>query len=78
MNALTFPKLDRQVAMTSESTNESWSDWRQAVVALIRKSLSEVLSDVGDSDIDWDAWRPFFDEGRSPQAAVDRAFLRDL
>lgn len=29
-------------------------------------------------DIDWDAWRPLYEEGRSPQAAVDRAFLRDL
>jgi hypothetical protein len=58
--------------------HESWQQWRAGVVAVIRYDFRDVLDDVRDTDIDWDAWRPLFDEGRSPQAAVDRAFLRDL
>jgi hypothetical protein len=56
---------------------ESWLDWRRHVVALIRLDFREVLQDVGDDDIDWDAWRPLYEAGRSPKAAVDCAFLRD-
>jgi hypothetical protein len=58
--------------------HESWQQWRAGVVSVIRDDFRDVLNDVGDTDIDWDAWRPLFDEGRTPQAAVDRAFLRDL
>ena len=56
----------------------SWFQWRASVVAIIRFDFSSVLPDIDDRDIDWDAWRPLFDEGRSPQCAVDRAFERDL
>jgi hypothetical protein len=56
----------------------SWIQWRASVVAIIRYDFGDVLSDVSENDIDWDAWRPFYEEGRSPQVAVDRAFLRDL
>jgi len=56
----------------------SWLDWRQAVVAVIRADLRDVLEEVTDNDVDWEAWRPLYEEGRSPRAAVDRAFVRDL
>jgi hypothetical protein len=56
---------------------QSWLQWRAGVVAQIRYDLCEVLPDVQDADIDWDAWRPLYEEGRSPRAAVDRAFVRD-
>ena len=56
----------------------SWFQWRASVVAIIQYDFSQVLADVTDKDIDWDAWRPLYDEGRSPQAAVDSAFVRDL
>ena len=58
--------------------HESWQQWRASVVAVIRFDFRDVLDNVGEADIDWDAWRPLYDEGRTPQAAVDRAFLRDL
>jgi hypothetical protein len=58
--------------------HESWQQWRVGVVKVIRYDFRDVLDDVGEADIDWDAWRPLYDEGRTPQAAVDRAFLRDL
>ena len=57
---------------------ESWSDWQQQVIAAIRIDLQDVLDSVEDRDIDWDAWRPLFEEGRPAQAAVARAFARDL
>lgn len=57
---------------------QSWHQWRASVVAVIRWDFRDVLDQVEDNDVDWDAWRPLFEEGRSPQAAVDRAFLRDL
>lgn len=57
---------------------ESWQQWRAGVVAEIRCDLRDVLDDVKDADIDWEAWRPLYEEGRSPRAAVDRAFLRDI
>lgn len=57
---------------------QSWQQWRAGVVAEIRCDFREVLDDVKDADIDWDAWRPLYEEGRSPRAAVDRAFLRDI
>ena len=57
---------------------ESWPEWQLRVVAVIRETLAGVLDQVDFSDVDWDAWRPFYDEGRSPRAAVERAFLREL
>lgn len=57
---------------------ESWPQWRARVVAVIQYDFRDVLAKVDENDVDWDAWRPLYEEGRSPQAAVDRAFLRDL
>lgn len=56
----------------------SWFQWRASVVAIIQYDFGQVLCDVTDKDIDWDAWRPLYEEGRSPQSAVDNAFVRDL
>lgn len=55
---------------------DSWRDWRRGVVAVIRRDFDGVLDEIEEDDIDWDAWRPLYDEGRTPQAAVDHAFLR--
>jgi hypothetical protein len=56
---------------------ETWNDWRRQVVAVIRYEMHEVLPDVQEDDVDWDAWRVLFDRGRSPRQAFDEAFLRD-
>jgi hypothetical protein len=56
----------------------AWREWQVGVVAVLRDDFREVLDEVSNEDIDWDAWRSLFDEGRSPKSAVDRAFLRDL
>ena len=62
--------------MTNSLIHAAWSDWRQAVIAAIRDDYADVLDDVDEDDIDWDAWRPLYDEGLSPRAAVDHAFVR--
>lgn len=53
----------------------SWTEWQQTVLALIRRDFSEVLQEVGEQDVDWDAWRPLYDQGLSPRQAVAEAFL---
>ena len=57
---------------------QSWQQWRAGVVDEIRCNFRDVLDDVKEADVDWDAWRPFYDEGRSPRAAVDRAYVRNI
>jgi hypothetical protein len=63
--------------MTSSPGDLAWPEWQQAVIAAIRDDYAEVLDDVDEDDIDWDAWRPLYQEGLSPRAAVDHAFVRD-
>jgi hypothetical protein len=58
--------------------DDQWISWRCGVLAVIRHDWRHVLGCIGEEDIDWDAWRPLYEEGHSPQAAVDRAFVRDL
>jgi len=58
--------------------SQSWQQWRAGVVAEIRHDFRDVLEDVEEADIDWEAWRPLYEEGRSPRASVDRAFLRNF
>ncbi len=57
---------------------ESWTEWQQEVVTVIRNDFATILDDIEPDEIDWETWRPFFDEGRSPQEAVKRAFAHDL
>lgn len=54
---------------------DSWHEWQQAVVALIRRDFSDVLKEVSVEDVDWDAWRPLYEQGRSPREAVVDAFM---
>ena len=53
----------------------TWTEWQQTVLHLIRRDFSEVLQEVGEQDVDWDAWRPLYDRGLSPGQAVAEAFL---
>lgn len=62
--------------MTNNSADtQSWVDWQQSVVTLIRQDFSEVLTQVGEEDVDWDAWRPLYEQGMTPREAVADAFL---
>jgi hypothetical protein len=61
--------------MKNNSETQTWSEWQQAVVKLIREDFSEVLTQVGEEDVDWDAWRPLYEQGLTPREAVADAFL---
>jgi hypothetical protein len=58
----------------------SWNQWCQAVVAVLRVELADAdtLRHIAPEDVDWAAWRCFFEAGRTPQGAVNRALERDL
>ena len=56
----------------------SWTQWQGAVLALLRADFAEVLQFIGMDEVDWDSWRSFYIEGRTPKSAVDRALERDF
>jgi hypothetical protein len=56
----------------------SWNQWREAVVKVLRAELADTLRHIGLDDVDWGAWRVFYESGRTPRAAVNRALERDL
>ena len=56
----------------------SWTDWQKAIVELLRTDFTEVLQHIGFDEVDWAAWRTFYNEGRTPRAAIDRALERDF
>lgn len=68
----------RSTPPSSSAVDDRWISWRCGVLAVIRHDWRHVLGCIGEDDIDWDAWRPLHEQGLSPQAAVDRAFVRDL
>lgn len=57
---------------------QTWIHWQTEVVETIRDLYHDLFADVEREDIDWDAWRPLYEEGRSPLAAVNHAFIRDF
>jgi hypothetical protein len=50
----------------------SWTRWQEAVVQLLEEDFQ-----VGLDEVDWVSWRAYYEEGRSPKAAIDRALERD-
>ncbi len=65
------------IAQTPRATL-SWDRWRQAVVDLLRTELADTQPRISLDDVDWPAWQRFFEDGRTPRSAVDRALERDL
>jgi hypothetical protein len=60
------------------ATVHGWLQWQLAVVAVLRADFIGVMHKIDLEDVDWDAWRNFYNEGRTPRSAVDRALERDL
>jgi hypothetical protein len=56
----------------------TWAQWQHAVLALLRADVSGVLRSIEIDDVDWDAWRSLYTEGRCPRSAIDHALARDL
>ncbi|MES1146897.1 MAG: hypothetical protein ABUL52_00735 [Solimonas sp.] len=63
---------------TEIDTDVTWAIWRANVVAAIRSEYSELFPDLHQEEIDWDAWRPLYEEGHSAQAAVALAMSGGL
>lgn len=59
------PVIHDQVMIVDE-----WSTWRANVVAAIRSEYSDLFPYLSQDEIDWDAWKPLYEEGHSAQAAV--------
>lgn len=69
-NVLTHP------AANDTSAPDSWHEWQLQVLSVIRADFRRVLDEVEWDDIDWEAWRPLYEQGSSPRDAVRNAFGR--
>ena len=56
----------------------NWTQWQSAVLALLRSDVSGALHSIEIDEVDWELWRSFYTEGRSPRSAIDRALARDF
>lgn len=50
-----------------------WSRWQREVVTTVREHYPDLFQFLRQEDIDWDAWRPLFDEGYDAEQAVNQA-----
>ncbi len=75
--ALAFP-VRPPLAVGGQLPVLDWNQWQQAVVRLLRAELTSALPGIGTDDVDWDAWRRFYEDGRTPLQAVNRALEKDL
>ncbi len=57
---------------------QPWTQWQEEIVALLKNDFDETLSQISIEDVDWSSWRPFYDQGRSPRSAIERALERDI
>jgi hypothetical protein len=56
----------------------SWERWQEEVVALLRDDFAEESQQIRTDDVDWQSWRKFYIEGRTPRGAIERALERDI
>ena len=56
----------------------NWTQWQNTVLTLLRADVSGVLRSIQIDEVDWEQWRTFYTEGRSPRSAIDRALARDF
>jgi hypothetical protein len=68
----------QSVGQAGDVNRANWAQWQRAVLALLRADVSGVLRSIESDEVDWDAWRSFYTEGRSPRSAIDRALARDF
>jgi hypothetical protein len=66
------------VGLSGDVNRMNWTQWQSAVLALLRADVSGALRSLQLDEVDWDQWRSFYTEGRSPRAAIDRALARDF
>jgi hypothetical protein len=57
---------------------ETWTEWQSEVVMLLKRDFEEVLGHISIEEIDWPSWRNYYEQGRSPRSAIERALELDL
>jgi hypothetical protein len=57
---------------------QPWTQWQREIVTLLRSDFDHSLQDISLEGIDWISWRAFYEQGKSPRAAIERALERDL
>jgi hypothetical protein len=57
---------------------ETWTEWQIEVVKLLKRDFEEILGQISTEEIDWPAWHPYYQQGRSPRSAIERALELDL
>jgi hypothetical protein len=57
---------------------QPWILWQSEVVALLKDDFEQTLGHISIEDVDWPSWRPFYEQGRSPRSAIERALERDI
>jgi hypothetical protein len=57
---------------------ETWTQWQNEVVMLFRSDFEDLLGHISIDEVDWPAWRVYYQQGRSPRSAIERALELDL
>jgi|GEM_PF-978514 hypothetical protein len=75
------PIFNSDLSMSAASSeradsHEHWQAWQHEVLTVIRTDFRNLLDAVEFDDIDWEAWRPLYEQGCSPREAVRNAFGR--
>jgi hypothetical protein len=56
----------------------SWPQWQRDVLRVLRIELQDLVHHLCVDDVDWGSWHVFYEQGRTPGSAVNRALERDL
>ncbi len=51
----------------------SWPVWKVEIVTARRHVHHELFADLQQEDIDWEAWKPLYEFGYEPDAAIAQA-----
>lgn len=52
----------------------TWMEWKEDILAVIRSHCGELLSNIDQDDVDWEAWKPLYEQGYTAHVAVGTAF----
>jgi len=82
--ALESARVDRIMALgvTFEARGltymATWTQWQSEVVLLLKRDFEEMLGHISIDEIDWPSWHNYYQQGRSPRSAIERALELDL
>lgn len=76
MSASIHPPTTHRPAQGHVTQRHPWPEWKATIVRILRQEYREILPEVSEDDVHWDAWRRYYDEGNGPRRAVNRAFER--